>query len=633
MLNRLFYIYGIDTSSLYTDEEMMIEMKLNTIRRLKSLLNNPDCVEKKVVNDRIKTLKDTLLSEMESNKSLVREVRPRSIFRDDGSVKPSKKVSVFDSALTRALGLAENEFNDSMVIVRVYYFQIAESIIKNGFRIDGERYIFFSASAGQIRTKKLVAVKESLLNEHWNELTAGLTLDDINAKGGMNVNKYLVYTALASSATELWQGFDIDRCICVDDFETVITGKVDFIDKNTFEIERRVEDVPFNINDGAGMILPSLASTNFMIRLPFVKGLLGVFDFVRFIRENNCSPKIKDIYGDEHDIIEENIQVILTKSQFKMYKFWSSFKQYQEDFKKYHCTAGICNGMYTEDCDPIENSTINYQMIQTLYDLSPAELVQLAHNNIEDIRSIANTTEGKLKVFKATSWNKHKTGFQKCLAEYPPLLSDRYTRKTLREIKDKLEKDLWSAKFKINAKYTFVLPDFYAYCAYLFNHDPAPVGLLRDGEVCCRLYNHREKLDCLRSPHLYIEHPIRLNNTHNDWLTTDAVYISCHDMISRIIQCDFDGDKLLMTNEPILIEAAERINKKHKVVPLYYELGKAGAEIINDDSKYRGITFAFTHGNIGLPSNNITKIWNSGEIGEDEIRAIKLLVAEVNWTN
>ena len=94
----------------------------------------------------------------------------------------------------------------------------------------------------------------------------------------------------------------------------------------------------------------------------------------------------------------------------------------------------------------------------------------------------------------------------------------------------------------------------------------------------------------------------------------------------------FDGDKLLVTNDPVIINAAERINKKNKVVPLFYDLGKAGAEEINNDSKFRGLTFAFTHGNIGGPSNDITKIWNSGNVTDEEINVVKLLVARVNWT-
>ena len=39
----------------------------------------------------------------------------------------------------------------------------------------------------------------------------GLTIDDINKKGGNNPNKHLAYMALANSATDVWKEFDIDK--------------------------------------------------------------------------------------------------------------------------------------------------------------------------------------------------------------------------------------------------------------------------------------------------------------------------------------------------------------------------------------------------------------------------------------
>ena len=66
-----------------------------------------------------------------------------------------------------------------------------------------------------------------------------------------------------------------------------------------------------------------------MVRLSWVKGLLGVFDFVGFIQEHNYSPVIKDIYGKEHDVIEEEIQIIFTKAKFKMAKHFHSWEQIQ----------------------------------------------------------------------------------------------------------------------------------------------------------------------------------------------------------------------------------------------------------------------------------------------------------------
>jgi hypothetical protein len=93
------------------------------------------------------------------------------------------------------------------MIIQVYFFQVAEDIIKNGFIYNNERYVLFSASAGQIRTKKFVVIKEKLLKQYEKTLMCGLTVDEINKKGGVNVNKFLAYYALANSATEEWADF------------------------------------------------------------------------------------------------------------------------------------------------------------------------------------------------------------------------------------------------------------------------------------------------------------------------------------------------------------------------------------------------------------------------------------------
>ena len=634
MLNKLYYVYGLDTACFYTDEECIEEAKLSTFRQIKQYItnknkDNPDetyKIENKIITKRVNKQKEVLKQEIAKNIDTTRTARRDKLIDRDGNPAMTRRVGIFDSTLTRAFKLKEREFNDEIMIIKIYYFDVAKSIIENGFWWNEHKYVFFSSSAGQIRTKKLVAVREDLLQANWNKLTCGLTIDKINEQGGMVICKYLAYIALTNSATDEWVNFDIDRCIVVDDFENDVEGEVDFIDHESFEITRKVDKLPFTHTDGCGMILPEVSKKNFMLRLPFVKGLLASFDFRRFIEEHGCSPVVKDVYGDEHDIVEENIQIILTKSQFKMWKYYSDWKSYKDNFKKYKCSAGICN---LED-DDFPDSVINYQMIQTLSDLTDAEIRSLGYQNDFDLTNVVSNPKTMLKVFGAVPWNKNKTGFQKCLEAYPELLSDSYSRTTLKEIKDKLERDLWSARFDIGGKYTFVVPDLYAFCEYLFMGEENPKGLLQNGEVCCKLFEDGEKLDCLRSPHLYIEHPIRVNKTNTDWFNTKAIYVSCHDMISRIVQLDWDGDKLLVTNHPTLIKVAERNNKEKNVVPLFYFMGKAKAEQITPENLYKGLTLAFTGGNIGSPSNDITKIWNSGDISEEALKAVKWLVMMVN---
>lgn len=578
----------------------------------------------------INTLKEdllTLLSKAVEHNSISENKYIRKL--NDSAVIEKNVISVFESSLTRMLGLESDELSTDIMVVKTYYFDIIQDLILNGFEYRGEKYMFFTASAGQIRTKKTVFIKERLWKQHERTLMCGLTVDEINAQGGINVNKYLAYLALSNSATDLWEDFDIDRCIVVPDFETAVHGTVDFIDDKTYQVNRQEMDIPIEHTDGCGMILPSISKKNFMVRLPWVKGLLASFDFRRFIEKHGCSPAIKDIYGQEHDVIEEDIQVIFTKSQFKMNKYYQSWDQYKDYFKKYGCQAGTCK----MEEDRIRPAHINYQMLQTLTDITNEEILKIADAGIQDIRELTSTVKTMLNAFGVISGRSDLSDFQKALQLYPEMLSDSYCKEILKEIKRSMVINYRAGKLPVKGKFTFVVPDLYAVCQNMFLHISNPSGLLQDGQVSCRLYQRTEKLDCLRSPHLYREHAVRENLINEEiaqWFQTDAVYTSCHDLITKILQNDNDGDTILVVADKTIIEVAER--NMRGIVPLYYDMKKAEPVILSNKELYKGMTAAWTGGNIGAISNDITKIWNSGDdVGEDELLAVKLLCCENNF--
>ena len=579
------------------------------------------------INKRLQNMKNKLYILFSKNKDI------RKL--NEEHLKPSNVVSVFESVLTRTLGIEIDSLSEDLFIVQTYFFDVLEDIILNNFIFRNEKYVCFTASAGQIRTKKTVFIKESILKEYHDSLMCGLTIGKINKCGGVNINKYLAYLALCNSATDLWEDFNIDKCIVVDDMETTVKGLVDYIDYNTYDITRKEMGVDITHTDGSGMILPSKSKKSFMVRLPWVKGLLIPFPYDEFVKQNNCSGIIKDIYGVEHDIIKENIEVIFTKSQFKMYKYFKSWTEYQDNFKKYNCQAGKCN----EEEDYFENAKINYQMLQTLTDISKKELKELASKTIYNIENIIKDKNTMLKLVGVRHSNTNKNYLQQALEIYPHLLSDNYVRNVLEQIKKSLVKQARAAKLDIDSVYTFICPDLYAFCEYLFLGNKNPKGLLKDGEVYCSIYKDKNKLDCLRSPHLYKEHAVRTNiqgeiiNSYgeiiniSDWFITDGLYTSIQDMISKILMFDNDGDKSLVCADELLIEIAERNMKD--IVPLFYDMKKANAEIINNNSIYKGLKAAYTGGNIGIISNNITKIWNSGNVNLD---VIKWLCMENNFT-
>lgn len=616
--------------------------------------------EQKKINDRIKIKMDKKIKEnLNTNEDYIKlrkklnkinkkfsNVLKNSSGRklNPKSLTPYKQIALFENSLSRAMGINENELITSMMLVRVYHYTVLKQLIKYGFTYTDEygeihTYRFFTASAGQIRTKKALFIDTKVWEEYEKTLMCGLTINDINKSNekGCNINKFLAYLALCNSATDEWKDFDIDRAIVIDDFETMVEGEVDYIDNKTFKITRQTMDIPIPHSDGCGWILPSISSKNFMTRLPWVKGLLTpcpYMDFLDIYKKHvpiSERYKIKDIYGKEWDLRLDRINVIFSKSQFKMYKYYKSWEQYQEWFKEFNCKANKCN--IEPDTKEFRKASFNYQMWQTLTDVTDKEIEEFTKPVDKFITKGYSDRDTMIKILGADKNNLKKTYLQKCIAIYPEMIQDYHIKEELASTLNKRKKEAKFGKFKIDATYTFLLPDVFAWMQYVFLGDKKPSGLLNNGEVSCRLYKKTNELLVDRSPHLYREHAVRDNINNNQtqkWFITDGIYTSSHDLISKILQFDVDGDKGLVISQNNLIKVAKR--NMEGIVPLYYEMGKAKAINIDEDNIYESLTKAFKYNNIGKFSNKLTVVWNSGEIDKRKMNILKFLTADLNFT-
>lgn len=619
-LNKQIHLRSVATDAFYEENERYWHKRLLKLYKLRQSKDCPDW-KKKSINRVIKKQKEELVKLLNNR---LNQNEPRQLNTDVLTDKTA--ISLFESSLTRALNIKTNELTDKLLILNVFFFQVFEDLVKNGFLWNGEKYVFLTASAGQIRTKRGVFIKEKDYLSIQKKLMCGLSIDDINQAGGINCNKFLAYLALTNSATEVWKDFDIDQSIVVDDFETLVTGDVDYIDDVTYEITRKRMGVPIPHMDGCGIMLDKPTR---MVRAPWIKGLLVYFPFDKFIQEK-CDGRaiVKDIWGKEHDILAEDVRYIFTKSQVKLYKYYSSWDEYKRYFKQYGCEACYCN----EEEKYISKSRINYQMLQTLSDMTDDEIDILTRNTVEEIESIGQDYQTTMRLLGATEYNKNPSWFQQALTIYPELFCDPYCRDVLKQTKKSLVKQAKGGRLRVNGKYLFLSPDLYAFCEWLFLGDKDPKGLLEDGEVYTSEFKNGDELACLRSPHLYREWPIKINKRNEEldkWFgETKCVYTSCHDLISRVLQFDNDGDKALVVKDKLLTKIAKR--NMVDIVPLAYNLKKAKAEQLSSDSMYKGMVHAYTGGNIGPISNNITKVWNSGNIGEEQLNVVKWLCFQNN---
>jgi hypothetical protein len=433
-LNRQIFIYSVDTSCFYNEREQKIHKKLLKYYKYRNILKqmkNDYPKYKKKINQYINLLKDELYNLFNKNNQL-RILHSQTL-------TDNKIIALFDSTLTRTIGAKRDQLSKDIIVVQAFFFEVLEDIIHNGFTYEGEKYIYFSSSAGQIRTKKSVFIKESIWENYKNTLTCGLSAEEINQKGGININKYQAYLALSNSASDEWRNFDIHKSIVVEDLETDVFSEVDFINRNTFEITRKKMNIPITHTDGCGMILPKKSKKSFMVRLPFVKGLLVPFPYDKFAEENN-SFIVKDIYGKQWNIKEDNIEVIFTKSQFKMWKYFNDWMDYQYRFNKYNCKAAKLN-----EEDVSLDSYLNYQMLQSLTDMTTDELIEISKPTINDILQLGSNKEVMLRILGAKEENKNKNYFQQALEIYPELLNDIHAKEVIKDKKKSLIKDAKAA--------------------------------------------------------------------------------------------------------------------------------------------------------------------------------------------
>ncbi len=420
---------------------------------------------------------------------------------------------------------------------------------------------------------------------------------------------------------------------------------------HSIEIKKMSVTIPFT--DGFGITFKN--EPNAMVRMPFMKGLLSYISkhkFKAWCKENNITiNKVIDIYGVEHNI--DDVDYLFTESQFKMHKYYqnvydendtllkSGWDVYKEYFKEYGCTANRCN---IEKKNLRLNAKTNYQMLQTLTtEMTNKQILELADYDITNLNGIGRDLQSMLNLLGANpEKNDNLNYFQKSLLLYPEMFKDYYVKTLLKNTKNSMIKKLRSGKFNINGQYTFIVPEPLACLQWWFTgeRDLSKLGLLKEGQVHCNLFDDNTEVDCLRSPHLDHAHCIRKNVNNkevNSWYKTKALYVGVNDIMSKLLMYDNDGDISLVHNNKVIIDCARSFQKKYGMIPNYYDMPKANPEKLNDDTLFNGIVMAYHHGNIGTPSNEITKIFDTlnpkstKEEIEQAIEIVALRCCDVNY--
>jgi hypothetical protein len=356
------------------------------------------------------------------------------------------------------------------------------------------KYKRLCAGAGQLRRNSALFVNEEIYDELEQIMMCGLTKRKI---GKINLAKFSAYHALYTSATNKVRTPKI--CV-VKDFEyTLHDEKVSWIFDNVDgekDIENRTIDFDMNAFDGSGMVSVEMANkwkddlsldytpSSFILRSAWIKGLVSVFDFKRFAKEVAHKEYIVDAWGNEKRV--EDIDVILTTSQFKMHKKYSSWEEYVYYHSKYNHIFGVARTNKKEN-DFV--TTLNYQYIQS-NNFNEERIKGLADFTIDWLKNIMTGDKLYTMLFLLGCQNEdvdpndveQRLGsyIAKTLMYDDTILRDTYIRQKINQMIEKKVRQAKIGKLYVEGSYDFAIPDLYAMAEHAFGMEVH--GLLNRGE-------------------------------------------------------------------------------------------------------------------------------------------------------
>lgn len=593
------------------------------------------------------------------------------MYHKDGSENERFQIPVFESDVVR-LALKDREETkadfqllDEIVYMEIFHNDIMWQILRDGILIADKKYILYSATTGQVRNTTITLLREDFFKKNEGALLVGLSVEYINSQGGMNVGKYLSYTALPLSSSVLPEKeIDINRCILVKGLETTVRDFVKYVDIQEDENgqyyvaatpkEYLEKDIGIEHTDGAGMFLPGELPSSCQIRSGFFKGAMFPFDFRKFATDIAHNTVISDAWGKPVDVEEEDIRYIFTTSQLKMWKMYPSWDAYKKSFLDNGIKISI-----NSYANPAKDTVyFAYQYLQTLpFGCDIKKLCTSAKNDIiklhedfeyvkevmgytdntetdiDEISDIEETEDNENVENDVTDTEKSQTDAKQkrrscnsliaeALNVYPQLVYDPYIEAKIRKLVISKRKSYRSGKIPLSGYYSYVAPDMYAFCEYLFMGEKNPIGLVPKNQVYNRYYDNKgnvEHIICLRSPHLsryeYGKRDLVKTEECREWfkyMESDTI-VSCHDLLSKTLQMDWDGDEILISDD----EELYRLTKELPDVPLYYEMQTAEPQQITKEAIYDTLKKGFENNVIGDSSNAITKLWNTPLAAKD----------------
>lgn len=464
---------------------------------------------------------------------------------------------------------------------------LREHFYANGFNLDGIHYVRYKRSAGSSREGKCLFIDERLLRamSKWSE--CGL-------KPQKDLASWESYKALSLSSIKGTVEIPLDGILFVPDYKSVFQEDVVSVEIEDGRLSAKTKQTQItnDIWDGESLLDESVFEKYYadrhmlLLRGKFFKSCAFRTKLQKWFKDKNIT--LDDLKRRGFVTLAEDINQIVmvtTPNSLKYLKFagglteknirqWAAHTDGTFGVVKYDKSTRFFHGKMVQS---------SYQLLNTL-SLTEQEVKQLLQPSIDYI-SLLRRDIDFMRYHFTDAFAREKDGeeehmdglaeradviftlMHKCPHFDETELYANFRNDIVRSLKERLKR----GHILLNGTNATLFGNGAELLKYLAGEDIA--SELKPGQIRCERFEDGAKLLCARSPHITMGNWYCVENVLGGgiWDYFDlGENIVCVNAIGENIQqrlngCDYDSDTMLITDDALLVNAAERYNGFFKV--------------------------------------------------------------------
>lgn len=482
---------------------------------------------------------------------------------------------------------------------------------ENGFYLDGIHYVRYKRSAGSSREGKCLFIDERLYKAMDKWSSCGL-------KAQTDLASWESYKALSLSSIKGTVDIPLDGILFVPDYKSIFTEEVISVELKDSKLvaEQKQTEITNDIWDGESLLDDSVFESGYadkhmlLLRNKFFKSCAFRTKLQKWIKDKNIT--LDDLKTRGFTLATDISQIVMvtTPNSLKYLKFAGgltekSIRKWIENVDNSFGVVKWDKGTRFFHGDMVQSS---YQLLNTL-GIDGAQVEELLKPSFNYISLVRNDVEF-MRYHFSDAYTREKDGEEKKtpdgIAEraeviFRLLFSCPYFDCTA--LYANFRDDVVSG-LKSNLRRGHILLN--GTNATLFGNGPELLKYiagekitseLKKGQIYSKRFANGAKLLCVRSPHITMGNLYCVENNLNGdiWNYFDlGKNIVCVNAIGENIQqrlngCDYDSDAMLITDDKLLVEAAEKHKENFKVpvcgIPSMSKIGQTLAELDHDTSE------------------------------------------------